>query len=194
MSAEEIIGAPLTLWLAPIGTAFPAFDDDESAFDAAWVKVGESGDKNYTDDGVAVNLAQTIETFTGAGGTLPRKAWRTEESCDITVNLADMRLEMLTFALNDNDVTEDATAGTREIPLLRGVDVTEYALVARGLSAYNGDEVSQIQIPRCYQSAEPEITHNKGEAASAELTFAALDPEDDAANFVWIHSDSSLVA
>lgn len=194
MSAEEIIGAPLTLWLAPVGTTFPAFDDAEDAFEAAWVKVGESGDKNYTDDGVTLALAQTIETFRGAGGTLPRKAWRTEESVDLTVNLADMRLEQIAAALNDNTVTEDATDGVREIPLLRGVDVIEYALIGRGVSAYDNSEVSQIQIPRCYQSAEPEITHLKGTAAAAELTFAALDPEDDEANFVWIHSDSSLVA
>lgn len=194
MSAEEIIGQPLTLWLAPVGTAFPAFSDAEDAFDAAWVQVGESGDENYTDDGVTVDLSQTIETFIGAGGTLPKKAWRTEESVDLGVNLADMRLEQLAFVLNDNTVTEDATDGFRSIPLLRGVDVTEYALLARGVSAYDNTEVSQVQIPRCYQSAEPTVTHNKGVAASAELTFAALDPEDDEANFVWIHSDSSLVA
>jgi hypothetical protein len=185
--AQELIGAPLTLFLAPVGTPFPDFDDPEVSFDAGWVKVGLSGDKNYTDDGVTVDLAQTIETFTPAGGTLPRKAWRTMESVDITVNVADMRAEALSDALNGNDVTTGVDF--RSIPLLKGIDVTEYALLARGLSAYDGG-ASQIQVPRCYQSAEPSITFNKGEAASAELTFAALDPEGNQANFVWIVSDN----
>lgn len=185
--AQELIGAPLTLFLAPVGTSFPDYDDPEVSFASGWVKVGLSGDRNYTDDGVTVDLTQTIEMFTPAGGTLPRKVWRTEESIDITVNVADMRLEALSNALNNNAVT---TGGDlKSIPLLKGIGVTEYALLARGLSSYDGG-VSQIQVPRCYQSAEPSILFNKGVAASAELTFAALDPEGDEANFVWIVSDN----
>jgi hypothetical protein len=185
--AQELIGAPLTLFLAPVGTPFPEYDDPEASFDGAWVKVGVSGDRSYTDDGVVVDLTQTIEMFTPAGGTLPRKVWRTEESVDITVNVADMRLEALSNALNQNEV--DSDTDFKSIPLLRGIDVTEYALLARGLSAYD-QGASQIQVPRCYQSAEPSITFNKGVAASAELTFAALDPETDEDNFVWIVSDN----
>ena len=184
--ASEIIGQPLTLWLAPVGTPFPDFDEPESAYDPAWEKVGLSGDRNYGDGGVTVDLTQTLETWVPSGGTLPRKVWRTEESVELTVTVADVRAENLANALNGNAVTTGA--GLKSISLLRGIEVQEYALLARGLSAYDETGVSQIQVPRCYQSAEPSIVFDKGEGAATELTFSSLDAEGDDDNFVWIAS------
>lgn len=190
MAREEILAGPLEVHLAPRGESFP---EPSASPNGEWQLLGASGDENYTDDGVAVNLPQSIEEFIGAGSTMAIKAWRTEEAVEIVVTVADMSLEVLGHALNDNSETEDD--GTREVSLYRGIDVTEYALLARGKSPYEDDGDGQFQIPACYHSGEPEISNVKGEAASVEFTFRSLKPsEDEMADFKLIYTDSEATA
>lgn len=191
MAREEIIAAPLQLWLSPVGTAFPLIS---AAPAVEWELIGLSGDENYTDDGVTVELPQSIEEFIPAGTAMAVKAFRTEESIEIGVTVADMRNEVLQLALNNNAI--DETTGQSEISLLRGIDVTEHALLARGRSPYEdatATDILQLQVPRVYMSAEPEITHNKGEPAGVELSFRALLPDSGAiADLRRIGSDASI--
>ena len=53
----EVVAQPFTLWVAPVGTAFP---DVDTAPDGSWTKVGTSGDLNYTEDGVTVTHSQSV--------------------------------------------------------------------------------------------------------------------------------------
>lgn len=176
---EELIAHPLTIWVAPVGTAFP----DPGAEPAAeWKRLGASGDKSYTDDGVTLALSQSIETFTGAGGTLPRKAFRTEEGVVVGVNVADVRMDVLKLALNDNEDTE--ALGVVTMSLHRGTTVATHALLARGVSPEDPTKGAFFQVPLCYVDGEPEIVWNKGEPASVELDFTALEP-DDLTDFLW---------
>ena len=39
----EIVGAPLTLWLAPVSTTMPLIDEAPGSFNASWVMVGTYG-------------------------------------------------------------------------------------------------------------------------------------------------------
>src|SRR3990167_8660628 len=106
----EIVAAPLTVWVAPTGTAFP---DVDTAPNGSWTKLGTSGDKNYADDGVTVTHEQTIETFTPAGSTAARKAWRTEEGLLVEFVLVDISADQYAKILNDATVTDTgAGAGT----------------------------------------------------------------------------------
>lgn len=190
MSVEELVAGPLELWLAPRGESFPMISEDPSG---SWELLGNSGDKNYTDDGVTVTLGQSIEAFTGAGSTMKRKAWRTEESMEVGVTVADTRAEIWRRALNDNSTTE--STGQVSLPLLRGHDVHEYALLARGKSPYeeSGDDVVQFQVPACYMMSEPEVSHVKGEPAGVEFTFDALEPTStEETDFVVIFSDATI--
>ncbi|MFW6090043.1 MAG: hypothetical protein ACODAB_09840 [Gemmatimonadota bacterium] len=189
MAREEIIAAPLELYLAPAGESFPGIDE---SVDGEFELVGSSGDENYTDDGVTVGLPQSIEEFIPAGSAMAVKAFRTEEAVEITVVVADVRAEILQYALNGNSI--DETTGQREVSLLRGLNVTEYALLARGASPYEDDSatnVGQFQVPRCYQSAEPEPVWNKGEPAGVELTFRSLKP-DNPDDFKVVYSDDEI--
>lgn len=176
MEPFEIVAAPFTLWLAPVGTAFPAID---AAPAVAWIKVGTSGDRNYSDDGVTVAHSQNIEQARPVGATGPVKAWRTEEDLMIRLTLWDITLEQYAVALNGNEVSTTAagvgTAGFKEIGLSQGQEVTAYALLARGLSAYGDGYAAQYEVPRCYQSASPEPVFTKGEPAGLELEFTALE-------------------
>lgn len=192
MAREEILAHPLQLWLAPVGEAFPLIG---AAPAGNWELVGISGDKNYTDDGVTVNLPQSIEKFTPAGTTLAVKAFRTEESVEIGVTVADVRNEIMQLALNGNTISE--TTGQSEVSLLRGLDVTEYALLARGKSPYEdatATDTGQFQCPRVYQMGEPELTYTKGEVTGVEFTFDALLPDDASlADFKVVYSDDSII-
>lgn len=191
MAREEILAGPLKVYLAPRGESFPVLGVEPAA---NWELLGASGDENYTDDGVSVALPQSIEEFIGAGSTMAIKAWRTEEAVEITVVVADVRAEVLQLALNDNDVTE--ATGTREVSLYRGIDISEYALLAVGTSPYedDGDNAGQFQVPACYHSGEPDISYVKGEPASVSFTFRSLKPTDaELDDLKLIYSDASVV-
>lgn len=176
MEPYEIVGAPLTLWLAPVGEAFPAID---AAPGGNWVKVGTSGDRNYSEEGVAVMHNQTLSQARPAGTTGPVKAFRTDEDLMISLTLWDITLEQYAAALNDADVATTAagvgTAGFKAIGLSQGQEVTAYALLARGTSPYGDGMNAQYQVPRCYQSASPNPQYVKGNPAGLELEFTALE-------------------
>lgn len=176
----EIIATPFTAFFAPTGTAFPDLND---APPSPWVKIGTSGDRNYSEDGVVAVHGQTIEEFRSLGSTGPVKVNRTEESLIIRFTLWDMLLEQYRLALNNNTVTTTAagsgTAGIKDIDLYRGIEVTLIALLVRGEVSPEGDTFrTQYQIPQCFQSAEPEPTFQKGAPAGLALEFSAIEDPD----------------
>lgn len=176
MDPYEIIVGPLTLWLAPVGTAFPLIDVAPAV---AWVKVGTSGDENYTEDGVKVSHNQTIDQVRSLGSTGPRKATRGSEDLMIGVTIMDLTLEQYLYGLNGNTVTTTAagtgTAGFKKVGLRRGLSVARHALLVRGVSAYNEAMSAQYEVPICYQSASPSLTYSKRGAAGIDLEFTALE-------------------
>lgn len=175
----EIVAHPLTVYLAAVGTAFPATNATPSA---SWTKLGTSGDKNYDEEGVTVTHQQTIATFRPAGSTAERKAWRTEEGLLIAFTLVDVSPEQYAKVLNDIAVT--TTVGppaTKDFNLLRGVDVARFALLARGKSPVLETVNAQYQVPIVIQNGEPAPVYRKGEPAGLQVEFKAL--EDDTTGF-----------
>lgn len=173
----EIVAAPFTLYVAPTGTAFPAID---AAPSGSWTKVGTSGDRSESEDGVTVQHGQEISQVRTAGSTGPVKAFRTEESLVISLTLLDMTLEQYALAFNGNDVATTAagvgTAGFKALKLWRGVNVETLALLIRGdASAYGEGWKSQYEIPVCFQSGSPEPVFKKGDPVGLALEFTALE-------------------
>lgn len=181
----EIIAAPFTLWLAPVGAAFPLpspdLDPDTSE---GWVLVGTSGDLNYAEEGVKVKHGQTLSYFRPLGSTGYRKASRTQEEQSISLVLADMSLEQYKLVLNGNAVTPTSAApgvpGSKKIGLSRGPAVTQYALLVRGPSPYLDDAIGQYEVPVVVQSGQPEIVYRKGvdQPASLALEFMTMEDPD----------------
>lgn len=179
----EIIAAPLSLYLAPVDTAFPDIDE---APGVDWVLVGESGTLNETDDGVTVTHGQEISEWTPAGATVPRKVWRVAESLTVNVGIADLSTAFYAKIMNGASVTTVAAgvgiAGNKSFELFRGLQVETYALLARGISPENEDLNAQYEVPRVYEGADSiDITYNKGEPAILTCEFTAL--SDDTGNF-----------
>ena len=176
----EIIASPFTLYWAPTGTSFPDLNDTPPN---PWLKVGTSGDRNYSEDGVVVVHEQTIELFRALGSTGPVKASRTEELLLIRLTLWDMSLEQYRLALNNNTVSTTAagsgTAGIKDIDLYRNLDITMMALLLRGEVSPEGDVwKSQYQIPWCFQSGSPEPVFQKSEPMGLALEFTSLEDPD----------------
>ncbi len=172
MTPYEIIAAPFELWWAPVGTAFPAIN---AAPSSPWAKVGTSGKNNYTDAGVRVSHAQTIDQFRFHGGTGPRKAVRSEESLTVMVTMADISLEHYRLALNNVTVATSATPDRKTATLYKGAQVAVMALLVRGPSPYDEALSLQYQIPRCFEGGSPEIAYVKNAPAAIELQFVALE-------------------
>ena len=184
---EHIIAAPFTLFLAPVGTGFPAIDDDEAAFDPDWFKVGESGAKDYTEDGVTVTHSQSQSYFRGAGATAPRKAFRNEEDMLIACALADLSPEQYAKSINDAAVTTVAAgpgvAGQKSFALWRGLQVVQFALLARGMSTVDNDLNAQYQVATCIEDAEQAPKYTKGDPAVLNVQFRALDASGEGTDF-----------
>lgn len=176
----EIIAAPFTVYWAPVGEAFPAID---AAPAGNWTKIGTSGDRNYSDEGVTIAHEQTVELFRSLGSTGPVKASRTEEGLIVRFTLWDMLLEQYRLALNSNAVATTAagsgTAGFKALDTYRGLDVATMALLARGDVSPEGDAwKSQYELPVCFQSGSPEPVYAKGAPAGLALEFTALEDPD----------------
>jgi len=175
----EILAAPYTMYIAPLDTAFPDIDADPTA---PWVKVGTSGDRNYTEDGVKAQHGQSISTFRAVGSAGPVKAWRDSEDLKLSLVLADLSLEQYGMALNHQTPTavpaSVGVAGTKTIGLSRGLTVTQYAVLIRGASPYGEAFAMQYEIPVAVQSGSPEPVFKKNEPASLAIEWTVLEDPD----------------
>lgn len=174
----EIIAAPFDVYVAPVGTAF--LDIGASLPAGAWTLLGTSGKLSYDEDGIKVTHDQTIVEFRPVGSTGARKAFRTEESCIIEFNIADVSAATYAKVLNGATVTTTANgggnAGSLNIPLKQGLSVNLYAMILRGLESPAGNAwVSQYQVPIVYQNANPEPTYKKGDPAMLKTEWRVLE-------------------
>jgi hypothetical protein len=182
MKPYEIVAQPFTLWIAPVGTAFPQID---TAPAVAWIKVGVSGELNYAEHGVTVDHKQSHVAWHAAGSTGPRKAFRTEEELHIKMSLADLTLEAYQLALNYNviTVTSQGTGipGSKKIGLERGLSFLQRALLVRSaISPYSGSPYGdgfamQYEVPIAVQIAEAQVVFVKNAPALLALEWLALE-------------------
>lgn len=173
MSDLSLVSGPLSLYWAPVGTAMPAIGVDPGA---EWTLIGTSGADNYTEDGVILAPAQTISEFTPLGRTYPTKAFRTNETLTVTVTVADLSLDQVRLALNQNEVVVDAVTGNESIDLERGLDVATMALLVRGVGKSPGLEGGNLQfeLSNTYIAGAQSLAFVKGEPVGVLLEFHAL--------------------
>lgn len=176
MQPFEIVCAPYTGYSAPTGTAFPAID---TAPAVAWVQIGTSGNKNYTDAGVGVQHPQTIGEFTPAGSTTVRKAWRQAEGLIVTFSVADLTVEAYAALMGGMTITTVTTttgvAGNKSIEFYRGPLVNAVALLIRGISPYDETKNAQYEIQAAYQAGSPSPTFSKANPAELAAEFRSYE-------------------
>lgn len=172
----EVIAGPFEVYQAAVGEAFPVIDVTPAG---NWAKIGTSGDRNITEDGVTVKHEQEIEEFRGLGGTGPQKVFRTSEDLIVSFTLADLTLEQYRLTLNGNTVTDTAAssgvAGHRDLYMYRGLDVSQVALLIRGAFSPYGQFNMQFEIPVCFQMGSPEVVFQKGTPAALAFEYKAIE-------------------
>lgn len=166
----EVIGSPFSLYVAPAGTARPAIDVTPPG--GGWTLVGSNGNKSYAEEGVRVNIPQSMNYFRGLGSAAPLKAFRSEEDVIVQVTLADLTLEQIAQALNSNTVTE--TGITRKVGLSRGLTVATVALLVRGPSPYMDDGFCQFWVPYAANVTSAELAFRRDNATTYPLEWHAL--------------------
>lgn len=171
----EIIAAPFTVWVAPVGTAFPFVN---VAPLAPWVLLGTRGNLNYSEDGVTVTHEEEIEEFRMLGATGPITARRVSEGCVIGLTLHDLTIDQYTAILENQTIVTTAAAagrgGDRAVGLTRGATVRTRSLLVRGPSPLGVGFNMQYEVPRGYFRSEAEVVFQKGEPAGLELQFVSL--------------------
>jgi hypothetical protein len=175
----EIIGAPFEVYWAPASTTKPEVDESPAS---PWALLGTSGADNYEAAGITVTPGQTTTVFRGLKSLGPRKVFRTEEELKFGLTLADMSLEQLSVAFNNNTVTttpaSPGVAGSKTLGMSRGSSIATMALLVRGPSPYMEDGVMQWYVPLCMQTGSGSVSLKNGEAAGVALEFQALvDPD-----------------
>jgi len=172
---EEVVAAPLTIWLALVGTAFPEID---AAPGVGWEKLGTEGDMNYDESGVSVSHAETVNDFTPAGSTMPSKRFRTGEDFLIKLNLVDLSPDVYAKVMNNATVTDtpasSGVAGKAAFSLFRGDQVNSFAVLARGLSSVDNTLNMQYRFSKAFVSVNGDITWNKGVPAMLPLEIQAI--------------------
>lgn len=173
----ELVVGPLEVYTGPVNEAQPDLADAPAG---NWTLLGTSGDQNYSEDGVVIDPQQTIEEWSALGSTGVQQAFRTNERIEVTVTLHDLTAEHMAKAWNDATVTDTAagsgTAGVRHFPMLRGLSVSEHALLLRWpVSPYMASGKMQLWIPRCYVMSMGSLTVEKGVPAGTEIVFAAME-------------------
>lgn len=179
-SYAEVVASPYSVWVAAPETAFPAIDADEATFAPGWFQLGTNGINNQGTDGVTVNLGSTVQTYTPAGGTLPVKAWRTEETASVAFSIVDTSIEQFAKVLDDATVTTTAAstgvAGEKSFKLTRGIIVATYALLVRGVSPYDDGTglQAQYEFSRVYQSGSQAPKYGKDAPSELACEFSIL--------------------
>ena len=175
----ELIAAPAQVWLAPVGEAFPDINDAPTG---NWALLGTSGDQDYGEDGVVVTHEHTLAYHHFLGSTGPRKATRTREGLRIGLMLHDSALETLSDGVfNGNAVVTTAAGGgepgDKAIGMYQGLEVSEFALLLRGKSAY-GDWNAQYEVPKVVRDGAPAPVFSKGAVAGYAIEFVAIEDPD----------------
>lgn len=183
---HEIVAAPLTVYLAPVDTAFPTIDDAPGSFDAAWEVLGTQGARNYDDDGVTVSHSEDVSDFVPVGSTMPTKRFRTSESYQISLNLVDISPTQYAKVMNDASVTQVAggigTPGEDFFSLYRGDQVNSFAILARGLSGIDNDLNFQYEFSKAFVSVNGDAQFKKGDPVMLPVEILAVR-----------HSDSDVI-
>lgn len=167
---NEIIAAPLTVYLADVGTAFPAIDAVLPT--GGWEALGTEGDSNYDEEGVTVSHAEEVYDFTPAGRTMPSKRFRTSESFEVSLNLVDVSPETYAKVMNDAAITDIGTA--KKFSLYRGPIINSFAVVLRGQSSEDNDLNMQYEFSKAFLSVNGDVQYTKGKVAMLPIKIQVI--------------------
>ena len=156
MAFETVVVGDAYVFLADVGTAFPALATDRSAFPADWGLVGE---QHYPEGGgLEVNFAETMNPIRIVTHTLPVHLVRAAEDFSIGLTLRNADLAVLQLGSAHDLAT---TAAESNLRMDRGTVVEYRAALIRFTSPYIATGEGQYEIQRAYVGINGAFAHNR---------------------------------
>lgn len=170
---DQLVGEPLAVYLAPVGTAMPVVT---AAPAGSWLLLGT------TDGGQTLSHNGALTLFGDDDHQGKVKATRPEEDVIVKFTLVGMTLENYRKVLGA--VSQVLTVGTtKTMPMKRGATPVEYAMLLRGdVSSPYGAYKAQYELYRGVFDGEYEVKFNKTDRAGLEVEFHVLEDDDQAAD------------
>lgn len=169
------LAGTFTVYIAPTGEAEPAVD---SAPAGNWEELGP------TDDAQEISHGGALEYFRDNDHQGPVKAVRPEEMVTITMTIVGLDQENYAKVLHaDSNVATDAgPPATKTMPVKRGFNPTEYAILLRGSSnSPYGDFPGQWYYPRAVAGGEPTPSYSRDGSPGLEVEWAVLEDDTESA-------------
>lgn len=168
-SPFSIIAGPAFVFLAPVGTSFPAVNAGSAEAISGWTFAGR------TSGGVSGKHSQTLNLISTDQNTGAVKAIRHAESFEIDYSLIDVTLERYAELLNNATVTSEAgPPKIRKFNIHQGRNVAQFALVARADSPYGAFNM-QYQVPIVVQTEQPQMDFKEESPALLHCVWTALE-------------------
>lgn len=167
----QIIVGPADVFVAPVGTAFPALNVTSSTNSppAGWTALGK------TQGGVSVKYSQTVDQISVDQTTGPVKAVRSAEGLDITMTMVELTIAAIAYFMNQQTVTTvTGPPHDQDIPLHRGRSVARNALLVRTDSPY-GAWFMQYEVPVVVMTDSPQMDFAENKVAGAQVTWTAIE-------------------
>lgn len=183
---EQLTGT-LSLYLGPASEAKPDVDDAPAG---NWALVGP------TDGDQEMEHSQSLEYFSDNDHSGKVKAARTEEDTILKATIVGLTLENYAKLMSavSNVTTVVGPPAIKKLPLKRGFDVTQYALLWRGTgqSPY-GNFPAQYYVPLCVVDGSPTVTRAKDGRPGLEVEFHVLEDDSQSAGeeMGWVEAQTA---
>ncbi len=172
----EILVGPASIWVAPVGTAFP---DVDAAPAVDWVSLGK------TDGGVTVtHMRETAEHMVDQSA-MPQKMTLTSRRESIKFKIAEITPETYATVIDDATVTTvpaaSGVAGEKSFPLGAN-SLPCMALLLRGPSPVM-DAYMQYEYAVVHPTGDVELAFTKDGKTVLPVEFRAMEDPDNAGQF-----------
>ena len=147
-----------------------------------WTALGYHESCSVSEAGVTIAFDQSVDFIRCAGAPGAVKAIRSSVDLKVSFELNDMTSEVMAQLLDNAAIIHSANTGTvgwRSVRIHRGVEMQQYAVVARGpgLSSYVQGGNVQLWIPYSVQTGSPAPVFARSGAAALAVEFTALEDQ-----------------
>lgn len=182
-ATEEFIGQTGHIYVAPVGTAFPA-SISEAVDTDDWTEIG------YVDtDGVKFNDTPNFQAIRSWQKRKPTRMVKGDVEATVGFNLQQWNTDTIMLAFGGGEVTEDAAGEYRYTPPAEDV-IDERALI---VEASDGDVHSRRQYARVLNQAATSFTWNRSTESKLPIEFMILSADGDDPDSEFL-SDSPAMA
>jgi hypothetical protein len=176
-SPYEVVNPLYTLYWAAVGAAPPLPWETPGE---GYTKIGTGGTLNYGEEGVQIELPQSVNPFRSLGSAAVRKNFRDTEDVKVRITLVDMTIEQWHLAFNRNTITPTAAAGAgtyayKSIGGSRGFELDTLQLILRAnVTPYAAEGFSQYIFWRAQQTGSPSKVSVRGTPVGIQLEWSIL--------------------